>query len=199
MYKTVEEADLKGKRVLVRTGMDVIVDANGNITDDSRVQAAIPTIEYLLGKNAKVILLTHIGRPKGKVIAKYSVKNTAKMLSKLLGKNVKAMDDCIGKNVEAAVEKMKSGEVIFLENLRFHKEEKENDKKFAKTLAGYGDVYVNDAFSNSHHDGVSMIMLPKLLPSFAGFLLEKRADYTFWVVFLSKNTRYCCVRGRQTI
>jgi len=176
MYKTVKEADVKGKRVLVRTGMDVIVDDNGKIADDSRVYAAIPTIKYLLEKNARVILLTHIGRPKGKVVAKYSVKNAAKMLSKLLGKNVKALDDCIGKKVEAAVKKMEPGEIIFLENLRFHKEEKENDKKFAKTLASYGDVYVNDAFSNSHHDGVSMIILPKLLPAFAGLLLEKELN-----------------------
>ncbi|MBI2664782.1 phosphoglycerate kinase [Candidatus Woesearchaeota archaeon] len=173
MFKTLKDADLDGKRVIVRVGMDVPVDDSGNITDDTRILEGLPTIKRLLRKKAKIILLTKIGRPKGKRVEKLSVKKTAARLSELIGVPVKAFDECVGSKVRAAVKSLKEGEIIFLENVLFHKEEEAKDTAFAKDLAGYAEIYVNDAFSSSHRDTVSITMLPKLLPSYAGFLLEK--------------------------
>ena len=174
--KTLKDAEVSGKRVLVRTGMDIPVDKFGKITDDSRIIAAVPTIRYLAENNAKVILLTHMGRPDGQVIEALRVKNTAVRLSKLIGKKVGYVDDCIGKKVEEKISKMKKGDVIFLENLRFYNEETSRGELFAKKLASLGDLYVNDAFSNSHRDSASMTTLPRIMPSFAGLLLEKEVN-----------------------
>ncbi|MAG16093.1 phosphoglycerate kinase [Candidatus Woesearchaeota archaeon] len=176
MFKTLKDIDVSGKKVIVRVGMDVPVDEDGDITDDTRIIDGLPTIKYLLKKKAKLILLTKIGRPKGKRVERLSVKKTAAKLSKLVGVNVKAFDECVGDKVEAVVNNMKDGEIVFLENVLFYKEEKEKDTKFAKKLASYGEIYVNDAFSSSHRDTSSMTLLPKLLPSCAGILLEKEID-----------------------
>jgi phosphoglycerate kinase len=169
---TSEELYLEGKIVLVRTGMDVPLDDSGNITDDSRIREALPTIHYLIDKNAKIVLLTHIGRPRG-ITSSLRITSVAARLAKLLDKEVKALDDCIGKEVEQAVKEMQNGDVIFLENLRFHKEEGANNEVFAHDLASIGDIYVNDAFSNSHREHASIVGIPKYLPSYAGVLLEK--------------------------
>ena len=168
-----KDVQLSGKVVLVRTGMDVPLDSNGNVTDDARIQEAVPTIKFLVEKGAKVVLLTHINRPGGKVVESQRIASTAKKLSELLQQEVRPLNDCIGEEVAAAIKEMKAGNVIFLENLRFHAEEEANNDVFAQQLAKLGDVYVNDAFSNSHRSHASMVGLPKHLPSYAGLLLEK--------------------------
>ena len=172
MLRTLKDVDVSGKRVLVRVGMDVPIDEKGNVMDDTRIVDALPTIRYLLKRKAKLILLTKIGRPNGRV-KRLSVKRTAAILSKLIEKDVKDFDDCVGEEIETAVDKMKGGTILFLENVLFHKEEKAKDVKFARKLASYGEIYVNDAFSSSHRDTVSMTLLPRLLPSCAGLLLEE--------------------------
>ncbi len=168
-----KELELSGKTVLVRTGMDIPLDDAGNVADDSRIREAIPTIEYLVKKGARVVLLTHIDRPGGKVVESMRIATTAAKLAELLQQEVKPLSDCIGSDVESAVKKMKDGEITFLENLRFHKEEEANDDGFAQQLAKLGDIYVNDAFSNSHRSHASMVSLPKHIPHYAGLLLEK--------------------------
>ncbi|MBI2549721.1 phosphoglycerate kinase [Candidatus Woesearchaeota archaeon] len=168
-----KDLELAGKTVLVRTGMDVPLDDLGNVADDSRIREAVPTIDYLLKKNAKVVLLTHINRPGGKVVEAQRINSTAARLSELLQKEVKPLRDCIGEEVAAEIKEMKDGDIVFLENLRFHNEEEANDDVFAQQLAKLGDLYVNDAFSNSHRSHASMVGIPRHLPSYAGLLLEK--------------------------
>ncbi|MBI3036365.1 phosphoglycerate kinase [Candidatus Woesearchaeota archaeon] len=165
--------EVSGKVVLVRTGMDVPLDDLGNVADDSRIREAVPTIEYLLKKNAKVVLLTHINRPGGKVVEAQRINSTAARLSELLQHEVKPLSDCIGSGVQESIKQMKNGDIVFLENLRFHGEEEANDDIFAQQLAKLGDIYVNDAFSNSHRSHASMVGIPRRLPSYAGLLLEK--------------------------
>jgi len=166
-------ADFSGKAVLVRTGMDVPLDDLGNVADDTRINEAIPTIRFLVKKKAKVVLLTHINRPSGKVVERQRITSTAARLSELLKQEVKPLKDCVGPDVEVAVKSMKDGEVIFLENLRFHPEEEANDDNFAQQLAKLGKIYVNDAFSVSHRSNASITGIPKYLPSYAGLLLGK--------------------------
>ena len=168
-----KDLELAGKTVLVRTGMDVPLDSNGNVTDDARIREAVLTIKYLVEKGARVVLLTHIDRPGGKVVETQRIASTATRLSELLQREVKPLRDCIGEEVAEAIREMKDGDVVFLENLRFHSEEEANDDVFAQQLAKLGNVYVNDAFSNSHRSHASMVGIPKYLPSYAGLLLEK--------------------------
>ncbi|MBI2581091.1 phosphoglycerate kinase [Candidatus Woesearchaeota archaeon] len=168
-----KDLELAGKVVLVRTGMDVPLDESGLVTDDSRIQEAVPTVQYLVKNGAKVVLLTHINRPGGKIVENQRVEAVAVKLSIILKQDVKPLSDCIGSEVEAAIREMKNGEVVFLENLRFHAEEEANSDVFAQQLAKLGNIYVNDAFSNSHRSHASMVGLPKHLPSYAGLLLEK--------------------------
>jgi phosphoglycerate kinase len=175
--KTVKDIDIKGKRVLVRVDFNVPLDENGNITDDTRIVAALPTIEYILNQNASVILMSHLGRPKGEVKENLRLNPVAKRLEELLKKPVKKLNDCIGKEVEEASKNIKPGDVILLENLRFHKEEEKNDEEFAKKLASLGDVYVNDAFGAAHRAHASVAAITKFLPSVAGFLLAKEIYY----------------------
>lgn len=169
--------DLAGKRVLVRADFNVPVDDAGNITDDTRIRAALPTIQDLTGKGAKVILSSHFGRPKG-VDEKQRLTPVAKRLSELLGKEVKKPSDCIGDEVAATVAEMQNGDVILLENVRFHKEEEKNDPEFAKQLAANADLYVNDAFGTAHRAHASTEGVTKYLkPSVAGYLIEKELQY----------------------
>lgn len=175
--KTVKDIDIKGKRVLVRVDFNVPLDENGNITDDTRIVAALPTIEYILNQNASVILMSHLGRPKGEVKENLRLNPVAKRLEELLKKPVKKLNDCIGKEAEEAAKNIKPGDVILLENLRFHKEEEKNDEEFAKKLASLGDVYVNDAFGAAHRAHASVAAITKFLPSVAGFLLAKEIYY----------------------
>ncbi|MFB2922418.1 phosphoglycerate kinase [Aerosakkonema funiforme] len=170
-------SDLAGKRVLVRADFNVPVDEAGNITDDTRIRAALPTIQDLTGKGAKVILSSHFGRPKG-VDEKQRLTPVAKRLSELLGKEVKKPSDCIGDEVAATVAEMENGDVILLENVRFHKEEEKNDPEFAKQLAANADLYVNDAFGTAHRAHASTEGVTKYLkPSVAGYLIEKELQY----------------------
>ena len=170
-------SDLAGKKVLVRADFNVPVDEAGNITDDTRIRAALPTIQDLTGKGAKVILSSHFGRPKG-VDEKQRLTPVAKRLSELLGKEVKKPSDCIGEEVAATVAAMENGDVILLENVRFHKEEEKNDPEFAKQLAANADLYVNDAFGTAHRAHASTEGVTKYLkPSVAGYLIEKELQY----------------------
>ncbi|KAI5383540.1 Phosphoglycerate kinase 3 [Lathyrus oleraceus] len=170
---TLKEADLKGKRVFVRVDLNVPLDDNLNITDDTRIRAAIPTIKYLTGYGAKVILSSHLGRPKG-VTPKYSLKPLVPRLSELLGSEVTIAGDSIGEEVEKLVAQIPEGGVLLLENVRFHKEEEKNDPEFAKKLASLADLYVNDAFGTAHRAHASTEGVAKYLkPSVAGFLMQK--------------------------
>ena len=175
--KRLKDVNITGKRVLVRVDFNVPIDEQGNIEDDTRIRASLPTIEYLLDARAKVILMSHLGRPKGRD-PKYSLSPVAKRLSRYINKDVIMADDCIGPSVKALVEGMKEGDVLLLENLRFHKEEEENDEEFARELASLGEVYVSDAFGTCHRKHASVYTVPKILkPAVMGFLLEKEISY----------------------
>lgn len=173
---TVRDIDVAGKRVLVRVDFNVPVDQTGAITDDSRIRASLPTIKYLLDRKASVILMSHFGRPKGKVVNEMRLAPVGKRLAEILGKPVKIVDDCIGPSVESAAKSLKPGEILLLENLRFHAEEEAGDANFAKALASLGEVYVNDAFGTSHRPHASISGIANYLPAVAGFLLEKEIN-----------------------
>ena len=172
--KSIRDIDIKGKKVLMRVDFNVPLDKGLVITDDNRIRAALPSIEYILGENAKLILMSHLGRPKGEVNKKFSLAPAATRLSELIGKPVKILDDCIGDSVKEAVSAMSDGDVILLENLRFHKEETENDASFAKELASLGDIFVNDAFGTCHRSHASVYAITNYVKeSCAGLLIEK--------------------------
>ncbi len=171
-------SDVAGKRVLVRVDFNVPLDDAGNITDDTRIRAALPTIQDLTGKGAKVILTSHFGRPKGKVNEKMRLTPVGKRLSELLGQEVVKCDDCIGPEVAAKVGAMQNGQVALLENVRFYAQEEENEPEFAKQLASVADLYVNDAFGTAHRAHASTEGVTKYLrPSVAGYLIEKELQY----------------------
>jgi phosphoglycerate kinase len=172
---TIRDIDVKDKRVLVRVDFNVPMNEDtGVITDDSRIRAALPTIQYLIDHKAKVILCSHLGRPKGAPEDKFRLTPVAKRLSELLGKQVANTRDCIGPEAEAAAKALKSGDVLLLENLRFHAEEEKNGSDFSKALASLAEVYVNDAFGTAHRAHASIVGVTKYLqPAVCGFLLEK--------------------------
>lgn len=174
---TVKDIDLKGKRVLIRVDFNVPLNEKLEITDDIRIKASLPTIKYVLDKGGIPILMSHLGRPDGKVVEKARLTPVANRLSSLLGKKVIKLDDCIGPVVKSAVAQAKPGDIILLENLRFHPEEEKNDPNFAKELAGLGDVFVNDAFGTAHRAHASTEGITKFLPSVAGFLIEKELQF----------------------
>lgn len=171
--KTIRDIDMKGKRVLVRVDFNVPLDDLGKVADDSRLVATVPTIRYLLDQGARVILMSHLGRPKGKVNDKLRLTGVARRLGELLGVPVKKVDDCVGPAAAAAVQLLQPGEVLLLENLRFHPEEEANDREFARQLASLGEVYVDDAFGTAHRAHASTTGVAEFLPSAAGFLMEK--------------------------
>ncbi len=176
--KTIEKVDLKGKRVFIRADFNVPLDDDGNITDDGRIRSTLPTINYALDAGAKVILASHLGRPKGKPNPKYSLAPVAKRLNRLLNKEVQFAKDCIGPDVEHLVAGMRPGDVMLLENLRFHAEEEKNDEAFCKALAAFTDVYVNDAFGTAHRAHASTYGITKHVKlSVAGFLMKKEITY----------------------
>lgn len=170
---TVKDIDVAGKRVLLRVDFNVPLREDGTIGDDTRIRASLPTINYLLERGARVILGSHLGRPGGKVVPGLRLKTVAERLSRLVGKPVRALGDCTGPEVEAAVMGMKDGEIILLENLRFHHQEEEGDRDFAQALARLAEVYVNDAFGASHRAHASVTGVAEFLPAVAGFLLDK--------------------------
>jgi phosphoglycerate kinase len=176
MKKTLRDLEVQGKRVLVRVDFNVPMQ-DGQITDDRRIRESLPTILYLLERGAKVILMSHLGRPKGKPDPQYSLRPVAERLSELLGRPVRFLEDCVGEAVEQAVQAMAPGEVVLLENLRFHPEEEANDDGFARALARLGDLYVNDAFGSAHRAHASTEGVAHYLPAVAGFLMEKELRY----------------------
>lgn len=176
--KTVKDIDVRNKKVLVRCDFNVPLDKEtGVITDNRRIRAALPTIQYLLDNNAKVILCSHLGRPKGEFNSKYSLKPVAEELTKLLDKEVKLAKDVIGEDAKGLIANLKEGEIILLENVRFHAEEEKNDAEFAKTLASFAEVYVNDAFGTSHRAHGSTAGVADYLPAVSGFLIEKELEF----------------------
>lgn len=179
---SIDELPIRGKRVFIRADFNVPLDDNLRITDDSRIRSTLPTIDYTIDEGAKVILASHLGRPKGKPDPRYSLAPIAKRLQRLLDKDVVFATDCIGPQVEGLVGKMKDGDVLLLENLRFHPEEEKNDEGFAKKLSELADFFVNDAFGAAHRAHASTAGITKFLPSAAGFLMKKEIEYLKGVV-----------------
>jgi phosphoglycerate kinase len=175
--KTIEDIEVKGKRVLLRVDFNVPLDINtGAISNDSRIRASLPTIKYLVDHKAKVIICSHLGRPKGKVVKELQMAPIAQRLSQLIGLPVSTASDCIGQEVESKVGMLKEGEILALENLRFHPEEEANDPNFAQKLAVLADIYVNDAFGTAHRAHASTVGVAKYLPAVAGFLMKKELE-----------------------
>ena len=175
--KTVKDIDLKGKKVFVRCDFNVPMDENQNITDNTRIVAALPTIKYLLEQNCKLVLASHLGRPKGEFKPEFSLAPVAKELSKLLGQEVIMAKDVIGEDATTKAANLKEGEILLLENVRFHKEETDNDPEFCKKLASMAEVYVNDAFGTAHRAHASTTGVASYLPAVSGFLIEKELQF----------------------
>ena len=175
----IKDLAVRKKKVMVRTDYNVPLDEDGNITDDTRIRATLPTINYLLDEEAKVIIASHLGRPGGSANPKYSLKPVARRLQRFLTEKVKVTlaEDCIGEDVKKQVEAMNYGDVLLLENLRFHPGEQKNDAGFAKELAGLCDLFVQDAFGNCHRNHASMVGIVQYVPAAAGFLIKKELDY----------------------
>ena len=178
--KSIRDADLSGKRVIMRVDFNVPLDMEGNITDDTRIQGALPSIEHILKQNNKLILMSHLGRPKGQVKEEFRLTPVGKRLSELLGNEVIITKDFIGEETKKIISGMQNGDVVLLENLRFYKEEEANDEVFAKSLSQYADVYVNDAFGTAHRAHASTEGIAHHLPGLAGILMEKE------IIFLEK-------------
>jgi phosphoglycerate kinase len=174
--RTLKEIEVKDKRVFLRVDFNVPMDKQGNITDDSRIKAALSTIKYLLENEAKVIICSHLGRPDGAVVEELRLASVADRLSKLLGKSVKALPESVGPEVERAVSALSPGEALLLENIRFHPEEESNDPEFARDLSRLADVFVNDAFGASHRAHASVVGVAQYLPAVPGFLMEKEIE-----------------------
>lgn len=176
--RSIKNTTISGKKLLIRVDFNVPMDEDQNIVDDTRIRAVLPTLKYALDHNAVLIIASHLGRPKGKVVPEFSLAPVARRLARRLDKNVIMATDCIGPDVETIVSKMNTGDILLLENLRFHPEEQKNDDEFAKKLAKLCDVYVNDAFAVSHRFNASVVAITKYAPlSVAGFLLQKELDY----------------------
>ncbi len=174
--KTIEDINVNDKKVLVRCDFNVPQDEQGNITDDRRIVETLKTIKYLIDNNARVILCSHLGRPKGEFKMQYSLKPVAKRLSELLGQEVKMATDVIGESAQSLVDSLQPKEVMLLENVRFHKEEEENNEEFSQKLASFADIYVNDAFGTAHRAHASTAGVAKFLPAVAGYLIEKEIE-----------------------
>ncbi len=178
MLRRLQDFDVQSKRVLVRVDFNVPLDKKtGEITDDTRIKASLPTINHLLSHKAKVILMSHLGRPDGKVVEGLRMEKVARRLGELLGMEVLVAPDCVGQEVETLAFNLKDGQVLMLENLRFHPEEEKNDPEFSRNLAKLGEIYVNDAFATAHRAHSSTEGVAHLLPSCAGFLMQKEYDY----------------------
>lgn len=174
--KSVRDIEVSGKRVLVRVDFNVPLDKNGNVTDDTRIRAALPTIRHLIEKGARVVLASHLGRPKGAFDEKYSLKPVAQRLEDLLGQDVVMVEEAVGDIPRNAVSRLRDGQVLMLENVRFYPEEEKNDERFARTLAEMADVFVNDAFGAAHRAHASTEGVARVIPGVAGLLMEKEIE-----------------------
>jgi len=196
---SINDLNLKDKKVLVRVDFNVPLDENLNVTDDIRIVSSLPTIKKIISDGGKAILMSHLGRPKGKVNPKYSLKPAAEKLAELLGKNVILAPDCIGEEVKKIVNSMKPGDVVLLENLRFHQEEEKNDAGFAKQLSELGDIYINDAFGSAHRAHASTEGVTKYIDKCAaGYLMQKELEYLGGAVSFPKKP-YCAILGGAKI
>ncbi len=195
-YRILKDAKLKGKKVLLRAGFDVPM-AQGTVTDDTRIKAIEKTMRHIIDNGAVLIIMAHQGRPKDRPDPQFSQKPLVPVLKKLLKTNVHFAADCIGAKAKKAVKEVKSGEVVLLENLRFHPEEKKNDAKFAKELAGLADIYVNDAFTNCHREHASMVGVAKLLPAYMGFALEEEIKHLKPVLASPKHPLTLIISGAK--
>ncbi|MBW1814392.1 MAG: phosphoglycerate kinase [Deltaproteobacteria bacterium] len=194
---TIEDIEIKGKRILTRVDYNVPIES-GLVVSDVRIKASLPTLEYILGQGGRLILMSHLGRPKGERIPEMSLRPCAHTLGKFLGKEVVFIDDCIGESVLVAVQKLKEGEILLLENLRYYKEETENDKMFAEKLAALGDIYVNDAFGTAHRAHASTEGITHCMGKcVAGFLLKKELDYLGRVVENAKKPFVTIIGGAK--
>lgn len=179
---TLKDLQIKGKRLFVRADFNVPLDENFNITDDRRIRSTLPTINYAVDEGAKVILASHLGRPRGKFDKRFSLASVAKRIQRLIKKEVIFLPDCVGPEVEKAVKSMSEGDIILLENLRFHDEEEKNEAEFGKSLSKLADYFINDAFGAAHRSHASIVGITKFLPSAAGFLLLREIEYLKGVV-----------------
>ncbi|HDH13353.1 MAG TPA: phosphoglycerate kinase [Nitrospirae bacterium] len=179
---SIKDLNISGKRLFIRVDFNVPLDENLNITDDRRIRSTLPTINYAIDEGSKVILASHLGRPKGKADKRYSLASVARRLQRLIKKEVTFLPDCIGPQVEDTVSKMSDGDIVLLENLRFHAEEEENNEEFSRSLAKLADFYVNDAFGAAHRSHASIVGITKFLPAAVGFLLQKEIEYLLGVV-----------------
>ncbi len=196
---SIDKVNLKNKKVLVRVDFNVPLDDNLNVTDDRRISAAIPTIKKIISDGGKAILMSHLGRPKGKANPKYSLKPAAEKLSELLNKKVTLAPDCIGDDVKKMVNEMNEGDIILLENLRFHEEEEKNNEDFAKQLASLGDIYINDAFGTAHRAHASTEGVTKFIDTCAaGYLMQKELDYLGSAIS-NPQRPYCAILGGAKI
>ena len=195
--KTIRDVDLHGKRVIMRVDFNVPLDSKGRITDDTRIRAALPTIEHVMNQDTKLVLMSHLGRPKGQVKEDLRLEPVGKRLSELLGKEVIVCRDSIGEETQKIISGMQNGDVAILENLRFHKEEEANDPKFAEGLAAYADVYVNDAFGTAHRAHASTEGIAKLLPAYAGFLMEKEMNFLGKLLYSPEHPYIAIIGGAK--
>jgi 3-phosphoglycerate kinase len=194
--QTVRDVDLKGKRVLMRVDYNVPIE-NGKVLSDYRITESIPTIEYLLEQGCSIVLLSHLGRPEGNVMSEFSLRPVADCLSKLLHRTVLFSEDCLGRETEASIKSLNPGQILMLENVRFYPQEENLDADFAKKLASYGEVFVQDAFGVVHHPGVSVSELPKYMPGVAGLLLEKEVDTISGVMASPKRPLMAIIGGAK--
>jgi len=196
--KTVKDVDLKGKRVLMRVDFNVPLDENLKVTSDKRIRAAVPTIEYILGRGGRLVLMSHLGRPKGKKVPEMSLRPCVDVLARLIGRQVKFVEDCIGPAVEKAVASLAKGEVLILENLRFYKEEEANDPEFCRKLAALADVYANDAFGTAHRAHASTEGVIRFVSAaVSGFLMEKELEYLVGAVESPKRPFVAVLGGAK--
>jgi phosphoglycerate kinase len=196
--RTVEDIEVKGKKVLLRVDFNVPLDMNtGAISDDSRIRASLPTIKYLVDHKAKVILCSHLGRPEGKVVKELEMAPIAQRLSQLIGLPVSTAPDCVGEEVESKVRALKDGDILFLENLRFHPEEEDDDPDFARKLARLADIYVNDAFGTAHRAHASTMGIARHLPAVAGFLMEKELEVMGKLLQNPERPSACLIGGAK--
>ncbi len=196
---TIDHVNLKDKKVLLRVDFNVPLDENQNITDDTRIKASLPTINKIINDGGKAILMSHLGRPKGEKDLKFSLKPAAERLGVLLGKEVLFGDDCTGESVKKIVDAMKQGDVLLLENVRFHKGETKNEEEFSIELASLGDVYINDAFGSAHRAHASTEGVTKFIDTCAaGYLMEKELDY-LGSALVNPERPYCAILGGAKI